>query len=68
MSPDRFKTGRAALGLTQNALAFALGVSRRQIIRYETGEQPISKTISILIEILTTRKIPKTIPKRSFEK
>ena len=68
MTPDQFKTKRAALGLTQIALAGALGLTRRQIIRYETGEQPISKTISILIEILTTRKIPKTNSKRSVEK
>ena len=68
MTPDQFKTKRAALGLTQIELAGALGLTRRQIIRYETGEQPISKTISILIEILTTRKIPKTNSKRSVEK
>ena len=68
MTPDQFKTKRAALGLTQIELAGALGLTRRQIIRYETGEQPISKTVSILIEILTTRKIPKTNSKRSVEK
>jgi len=68
MTPEQFKTKRAALGLTQIALAGALGLTRRQIIRYETGEQPISKTVSILIEILTTRKIPKTNSKRSVEK
>ena len=64
MTPATFKTQRAALGLTQAALARALGVTRRQIIRYETGEQPVSKTVEILLTILTTRKIPKTNSKR----
>ena len=58
MKPEQFKTQRVTLGFTQETLALALGLNRRQIIRYENGEQPISKTVAILMEILTTRKIP----------
>ena len=60
MKPETFKTGRLALGLTQNALGAFLDISPRQIIRYENGTTPVPLALSILIDILIDRKIPKT--------
>ena len=59
MKPETFKTGRLALGLTQNALGAFLGISPRQIIRYENGTTPVPLALSILIDILIDKKIPK---------
>jgi len=59
MKPETFKAGRLALGLTQNALGAFLDISPRQIIRYENGTTPVPLALSILIDILIDRKIPK---------
>lgn len=37
---------REALGLTQAQLAAALGMQRRQIIRYETGAAPVPTLVA----------------------
>ena len=59
MTPETFKTRRHALGLTQVALGNFLGLSRRQIIRYEQDDSDIPGPLAILIDILVNRKIPK---------
>jgi len=59
MTPEKFKTGRVTLGLTQDALGVFLGISMRQIRRYENGESEIPGPLAILIDILIDRKIPK---------
>jgi transcriptional regulator with XRE-family HTH domain len=59
MTPDEFKASRLALGLTQKHIGERLGLSMRQIIRYENGTTPVPLALSILIDILTTRKIPR---------
>jgi transcriptional regulator with XRE-family HTH domain len=59
MKPEKFKAGRLALGLTQNALGAFLDISPRQIIRYENETTPVPLALSILIDILIDRKIPK---------
>jgi len=59
MKPETFKAGRLTLGLTQNALGAFLDISTRQIIRYEKGTTPVPLALSILIDILIDRKIPK---------
>jgi len=59
MKPETFKTGRLTLGLTQKTLGAFLDISPRQIIRYENGTTPVPRALSILIDILIDRKIPK---------
>jgi transcriptional regulator with XRE-family HTH domain len=59
MTPEQFKGGRVALGLTQAALGAFLGVSMRQVRRYETGESVIPGPLAILIDILIDKRIPK---------
>lgn len=43
MTPADFRAARETLGLTQAQLADALGMQRRQIIRLEAGETPITQ-------------------------
>jgi len=59
MKPETFKARRLALGLTQKTLGAFLDISTRQIIRYENGTTPVPLALSILIDILVDRKIPK---------
>jgi transcriptional regulator with XRE-family HTH domain len=46
------KARRKRLGLTQLALAEKIGVHRISIARWETGAEPIPKTIALLMELL----------------
>ena len=59
MTPEKFKTGRLALGLTQDALGAFLNISTRQVRRYEKGKSEIPGPLAILIDILIDKKIPK---------
>jgi transcriptional regulator with XRE-family HTH domain len=59
MTPETFKAARLSLGATQARLGERLGLTMRQIGRYENGFTPIPLALSILIDILTTRKIPR---------
>jgi len=59
MTPNEFKASRQALDLTQKLVGERLGLSTRQIIRYENGTTPVPLALSTLIDILTTRKIPR---------
>ena len=59
MTPETLKSGRLALGLTQNALGKTLGISMRQIRRYESAQSEIPEPVAILLNILTTGKIPR---------
>lgn len=58
MTSEQFKTTRKAFGASQAHFAHILRISRRQIIRYETGESDIPGPVSVLLEIMTTRKMP----------
>jgi transcriptional regulator with XRE-family HTH domain len=60
MKPEQFKGRRLALGLTQDTLGAFLNISTRQVRRYENSETVVPGPLAILIDILTTRKIPKT--------
>ena len=57
MSPKNFKDGRLELGLTQRSLGAFLGVSERQIKRYEQGVSGIPGPLAILID-RQIQKIP----------
>lgn len=55
MTPAEFRAAREALGLTQIALAKALGMKERQIRNLETGAVPIKRVIALAIEALAAR-------------
>jgi predicted transcriptional regulator len=55
MTPDHLKDARQALGMSQNDLAVFLGLSRSQIIRYETGFSEIPNPVAILVDIMTDK-------------
>ena len=49
MTPDEFRNIRFDLGLSQAKMAETLGVCRRSIQYYESGEKPIPKPVKILL-------------------
>lgn len=49
MTPTGLKRIRRGLGLTQEALAEAIGVDRVTVARWEVGLRPISEPIARLI-------------------
>lgn len=53
MTPDEFKAIRAELGLSLTGMAQALGVSRRAILFYQSGERKIPEPI---VKLLATMK------------
>jgi DNA-binding transcriptional regulator YiaG len=59
MSPDSVKEARATLGLTHQAFAEALGVSRRTVMRWETGESAPRPGDAMLIGKLVGRQLMK---------
>ena len=55
MTPTQFKDARIALGLSQNAMAQALGLKTSRAIRqFESGERavsgPVAKLMGMLLE------------------
>ena len=55
MTPTQFKDARKALGLSQNAMAEALGLKTSRAIRqFESGERevsgPVAKLVAMLLE------------------
>jgi transcriptional regulator with XRE-family HTH domain len=47
---------REANGHSQQSLADALGFSRRQIIRYEIGQQEIPKVLELALQAVPARE------------
>ena len=53
MTPTQFKDARKALGLSQNAMAKALGLKTSRAIRqYQTGERQVSGPVAVLVAML----------------
>ena len=52
MTPSDFRTRRQFLGYTQQGIAERLGLSRRSIQAYESGETTISRVIEMAIEAI----------------
>jgi transcriptional regulator with XRE-family HTH domain len=52
MRGNSLKRKRKALGLTQRTLAERIGVHRITIAKWETGVEPIPKSIALLIDLL----------------
>tara|TARA_R110000803_G_scaffold197754_1_gene261374 strand:+ start:152 stop:355 length:204 start_codon:yes stop_codon:yes gene_type:complete len=59
MTPEQLQSARVTLKTSQKDLAGFLGLTDRQIIRYENGQTKIPLAVAKLMEILLTRKIPK---------
>jgi DNA-binding transcriptional regulator YiaG len=57
MNPELVKDARTRLGMTHQAFAEALGVSRRTVIRWETGESEPRPGDALLIGKLVGRKL-----------
>jgi transcriptional regulator with XRE-family HTH domain len=52
MEKDTFRRKRKGLGLTQEKLAKRLGINRMTIIRYESGESVIPKSIEMALKLI----------------
>ena len=52
MMPEVFKAARQRLGLTQQQLALALGVSPRAVRYYEAGTRKVPATVAKLLGLL----------------
>ncbi len=53
MNNEQFKERRAALDLTQAALAEELGVSLRAVKHYEAGDRKVPKPVEKLLDTLS---------------
>lgn len=53
-TPKQFKAARIKAGMTQTALANALGVSRRTIVRMESGEYQLTFKDRIALEYVVS--------------
>ncbi len=53
--PEHFAAWMAEHGLSLNAAADALGLSRRMIAHYRTGSRPIPRVVSLACEGLSAR-------------
>jgi hypothetical protein len=53
--PERFAAWMAKHGLSLNAAADALGLSRRMIAHYRTGSKPIPRVVALACEGLSVR-------------
>jgi transcriptional regulator with XRE-family HTH domain len=62
MTPEQFTAHRKNMSLSQTQIGQRLGLSLRQIQRYEKTETPIPKTVAILIDVMDTRRLPKKNP------
>lgn len=59
MTPIQIKQARHQLGLTQAAMAKAMGIGTRKWERWEGGHSPISPEGARLVELLVELKVVK---------
>jgi DNA-binding XRE family transcriptional regulator len=55
MRARELKAARTRLGMTQRALAEALGIHWTTVSVYENGQDPIPKMVALALEALETR-------------
>ena len=55
MTPAQLKAHRRRLGLTQAALAKALGVTLSAVEKWEGGQRPISRVVELALEALEAK-------------
>jgi predicted transcriptional regulator len=63
MTPETFFAHRTAAKLSQASLAAFLGLSERQIKRYESGASRIPNPVRMIVNNLLNGKLPKPISK-----
>ena len=56
-TPDALRAQRSKAGLTQEAAAALLGVSRRSIAGWETGERDMPRPLWTLFLMLTAERL-----------
>ncbi len=56
MTAEQLKRLRQRAGLTQKALAALLGVARITVVRWETGQRPISRVTELAIRYVLERQ------------
>ena len=61
MTPVQMRAIRMGLGLSQTDMAKVLCISRNSLGRYETGEQPPSKLVSLCYAELRSGWVPSTL-------
>jgi D-3-phosphoglycerate dehydrogenase / 2-oxoglutarate reductase len=54
MTADEFRAARKALGLTQEAMAYALGLAPRTIRSYEKGDRRVPEAVVLALAHLRT--------------
>jgi transcriptional regulator with XRE-family HTH domain len=59
MNPKEFRLIRHAIGLTQEGLAEALGMHRKSMIRFESGESTIPKRVELALHTLRNTRLKK---------
>lgn len=52
MQPDEMKATRKTLGMTQEQMASAIGMSRKAIVEMEAGKAPIEKRTALAVKYL----------------
>lgn len=57
MKPAEFLATREGFGLTQVGMSLLLGMSVRQIIRYEAGKAPVPQPIAMLLRLMVRHKV-----------
>jgi transcriptional regulator with XRE-family HTH domain len=61
MTPEQFRTARQSIGLTQHALAEALGMGRwgwQTISKWENGHWPVPADMPAKLEMLDRGELP----------
>ncbi|HEV8635169.1 MAG TPA: helix-turn-helix domain-containing protein [Chloroflexota bacterium] len=64
MTPDELKRRRAALGLSQTALAALLGVPRNTVWRWEAGELTVEKPVMLALALDQLAHLATAAPRR----
>lgn len=64
MTPSRFTTARVAMGMNQGQLASALGITVRQVNRYENGQSAIPYPVVIALDHLAHCSRPPPKPEQ----
>jgi DNA-binding XRE family transcriptional regulator len=52
MTPEKFKSWRKSLGITQATPASSLGIGRRMVQNYEKGSYPVPRHIDLACRYL----------------
>ena len=58
MEPEEFRRALDRLGINISAAGEVLGVSKRQALRYGTGDTEVPEAVAKLLRIAIRRKIP----------